>query len=177
MGQQNGLTGRNSQSRVEVSFCSDSEDSLPWFVYVCEFLTRQAGSSANRGRNENHDRNEQERKESNKKALHSDSKLIFKDPANDHNAEYNNKLSSVSVERISYYPTENQLEAIINNISVNIVPNDFCSYGFSVILEEYNNISTNNLFKRCVLLSKLWCLFEAPAIMSVHASKGTYTDL
>lgn len=83
------------------------------------------------------------------------------------------KKSNMSVESISYFPTEFRLEAVVNDIFFSIVPNDFAALGFSVILEEFNNkISTDNFFKRCVLLIKTWCIFEAPSFIRFQRSKG-----
>lgn len=81
--------------------------------------------------------------------------------------------NNISVASISYFPTDMRLEALVNDITFNIVPNDFVALGFSVILEEFNNkISTDNFFKRCVLLIKAWCLFEAPSFIRFQRSKG-----
>jgi hypothetical protein len=81
--------------------------------------------------------------------------------------------NNISVASISYYPTDLRLEAVVNDISFNIVPNDFVSLGFSTILEEFNNkISSDNFFKRCVLLIKAWCVFEAPSFIRFQRSKG-----
>lgn len=87
------------------------------------------------------------------------------------------KKNNMSVASISYFPTDLRLEAVVNDISFNIVPNDFVALGFSVILEEFNTkISSDNFFKRCVLLIKAWCLFEAPSFIRFHRSKGRRTS-
>jgi hypothetical protein len=69
------------------------------------------------------------------------------------------------IERISYFPRESRLEALVDNTVINIVPNDISSFAFVSLLEDMDKvIGRNNLLKRSILFIKSWCLSEAHAI-------------
>ena len=145
--------GHSSLSNVYLSFCLGPSNSYPWILKACESLY-----------------------------LHSlikdeEKKITASGEVLDQPKKDNSSLKNISVESISYYPLETRLEAIINNISVNIIPNDFSSLGTTVILEEFNKlIPQNNFFMRCLHLIKAWCSFEAPAFVSKDMQKGMSTS-
>ena len=67
------------------------------------------------------------------------------------------------VDRISYFPKEQRLEAFTDNILVSIRPNDIGSLTFASLLEDFDRAAGGeSLLKRSILLIKAWCIFEAP---------------
>lgn len=81
-------------------------------------------------------------------------------------SEYQPENSQIlEVERISYFPRETRLEALVDNTLINVVPNDINSIAFVSLLEDMDKvIGRNSLLKRSILFIKAWCLSEACAI-------------
>ena len=128
-----------SNRDVNISFRLGPEDCLPWYLNLCESLSKHSLSI---GKCEDSP----------------------EDPTNSAN---------IIIERISYIPAEARLEAIVNNITVNISPNDFFVLGFSTIVREFNSaISSTNLFQQSLLLVKAWCAFEAQSVAGIQRITG-----
>lgn len=124
---------------VNISFYLSPEDCLPWYLNLCESLSKHSMS-------------------------------IRKC---DDSLEDLASAANITIERISYIPAEARLEAIVDNITVNISPNDFFVLGFSTIIKEFDvSISSSNLFQRSLLLVKAWCLFEAQSVTRVQRVTG-----
>lgn len=78
----------------------------------------------------------------------------------------------VEVERISYFPREARFEAVIDDIVINVVPNDISSFAFASLLEDMDRaIGRDSILKRSILFIKAWCLSEAYTIY-VKDQKG-----
>jgi hypothetical protein len=75
------------------------------------------------------------------------------------------EMKDVIVDRISYFPGDKVLEAVIDGTFVSIKPNNISSLAFASLLEECDaTIGNQSLLKRSILLIKAWCRFEAPTI-------------
>ena len=124
---------------VNISFRLGPEDSLQWYLNLCESLSKHSLSI---GKCED-------------------------------SPEDSASAANIIIERISYILAEARLEAIVNNITVNISPNDFFVLGFSTIVREFDDaISSTNLFQQSLLLVKAWCAFEAQSVASIQRVTG-----
>lgn len=75
------------------------------------------------------------------------------------------EMKDVIVDRISYFPGDKVLEAVIDGTFVSIKPNNISSLAFASLLEDCDaTIGNLSLLKRSILLIKAWCRFEAPTI-------------
>lgn len=75
------------------------------------------------------------------------------------------EMKDVIVDRISYFPGDKVLEAVIDGTFVSIKPNNISSLAFASILEDCDaTIGNQSLLKRSILLIKAWCRFEAPIV-------------
>jgi hypothetical protein len=85
------------------------------------------------------------------------------------------EMQDVIVDRISYFPGDKVLEAVIDGTFVSIKPNNISSLAFASLLEECDaTIGNRSLLKRSILLIKAWCKFEAPTICAKESdSAGT----
>lgn len=81
----------------------------------------------------------------------------------------NNEQEIMTVEKISYCPKQNLLEASVSDISVSVTPNDVASLAFVALVEELNKaIGEDSLLKRSILMVKTWCFVEAPSLFRQH---------
>ena len=90
-------------------------------------------------------------------------------------ADPRSEMKDVIVDRISYFPGDKVLEAVIDGTFVSIKPNNISSLAFASLLEECDaSIGNQSLLKRSILLIKAWCRFEAPTICGKDSeSAGT----
>lgn len=75
-------------------------------------------------------------------------------------------MKNAVVERVSFFPRDKSLEAIVDGTLVTIKSNNISSLAFASLLEEANAcIGNQSLLKRSILLVKAWCNFEAPNML------------
>ena len=72
-------------------------------------------------------------------------------------------MKNPAVERVSFFPKEKSLEAVVDGTLVTIKSNNIASLAFASLLEEANAcVGNESLLKRSIMLVKAWCTFEAP---------------
>ena len=71
--------------------------------------------------------------------------------------------TNLNLKKVSFLPLDNRLELVINEMIVNISPNNLSSLYFTALQEEFNTlIGSDNLFKKSLLLIKAWLQYDAP---------------
>lgn len=140
------LIGYNLGRHVNISFSINSEATSPWYLNLCQSLCELSSQT---GKNK------------------CDDKTLRDIP------EVMVSAANIVVERISYIPAEARLEAVVNKITVQISPNNYCVLGFSTILTEFDRIiPLSNVFQRSLLLVKAWCSFEAESTTMIQPATG-----
>lgn len=91
------------------------------------------------------------------------------------------EMKNATVERVSFFPKEKSLEAVVDGTLVTIKSNNISSLAFASMLEDANAcVGNDSLLKRSILLVRAWCNFEAPSIQICQDKSddsGTSLDL
>eukprot|EP01041_Mallomonas_annulata_P000479 gene479-895_t len=78
-----------------------------------------------------------------------------------------NKIQGISVDKITFFPNEVKIVVELNNLAVDISPNELASLYSSALFEDFNTlVGHENLFKKSVILVKAWLTYEAPRFVT-----------
>lgn len=86
-----------------------------------------------------------------------------------------NKVQGINVEKVSFLPADVKIILQINSVTVDISPNELSTLYTSALTEDFHSlISSDNLFKRSLLLVKAWITYEAPRYITDFSSDPVY---